>query len=324
VSRSGEFDWISQYLAPLAGPNSFALTDDAALLEVPKNQNIVVTQDAIAEGVHFLTDDRLDWVARKALRVNISDIVAKGGRPYAYSMALGVPDQWRDTDMQLFCQGLAEDQRIYDMTLTGGDTYRSPGGLTIAITMFGGVSNNRYKSRHGASAGDILIVSGCIGEAALGLQVATGALKCAEADQRQLLQAYHLPDPPLALAECVAKHATASMDISDGLMGDCRKLCTASSVAAVVDRNAIPLSAPAKRIIEQDEALWKAVLAGGDDYQVLATVAPADVDAFISLACEHDLVATQIGFIDGAESGAVALDIDGVRVSIDAESYSHF
>ena len=176
MTRSGEFDWIATYLAPLAAKNSFGLRDDAALLDVPDGQSLIVTQDAIAEGIHFLPNDPLDLVARKALRVNISDIVAKGARPLAYSMALGVPDAWQDSDMRLFAEGLAADQAAYGLGLTGGDTFRSPERLSVSVTMFTLIGEKAYRSRLGAKPGDLIFVTGTIGNAAFGLQVATGKL----------------------------------------------------------------------------------------------------------------------------------------------------
>jgi len=324
VSRSGEFDWISRYLAPLSGPTSFGLKDDAALLDAPDGKAVVVTQDAIAESVHFLPGDPPDQVARKALRVNISDIVAKGAMPFAYSLALGVPDRWQDEDMALFCQGLADDQQQYGLNLSGGDTYRSPAGLTVAVTMFGAVEQDEYKSRIGAVDGDVVVVSGCIGDAALGLKVATGELNCPDTDRAALLRAYRLPDPPAPLAGAVARFASASMDISDGLIGDCRKLCVASSVSAKIDRTAIPLSDPAQRLVEQDQTLWQTIISGGDDYQVLATVAPSRLSAFQICAEQCALSVHPIGVITNGKSGSVTLDIDGDEVSIGDDSFSHF
>ncbi|MEP1092039.1 MAG: thiamine-phosphate kinase [Rhizobiaceae bacterium] len=324
MTRSGEFDWISTYLAPLAAKNSFGLRDDAALLDVPDGQSLIVTQDAIAESIHFLPDDPLDQVAQKALRVNISDIVAKGGRPHSYSLALGIPDHWRDADMARFAEGLAADNDYYGLSLTGGDTYRSPGQLTIAVTMFAMIDRRNYRSRIGAKQGDLIFVTGTIGNSALGLKAVTGALDVQSADREFLINAYRRPDPPLAAAGAVSQFASASMDISDGLIGDCRKLCSASQVAAVVYRDKLPLSDVANKLIAKDQSLWSSILAGGDDYQVLCTVNPADADAFAQCLAEKNTEATQIGTIKAANNAGVALDIDGVEVSIEQDSYTHF
>lgn len=320
MTRSGEFDWIATYLAPLAAENSFGLKDDAALLQVPNGMSLIVTQDAIAEGIHFLPDDPLDLVARKALRVNISDIIAKGAVPHSYSLALGVPDSWKDSDMELFAQGLAADHALYGLELTGGDTYRSPDRLCVTVTMFAMIDQAAYRSRLGAKPGDLIFVTGTIGDAALGLQVATGAA----GPDDYLLNAYRLPNPPLQAAEAIAEFATASMDISDGLVGDCRKLCVASNVAGTVFRDRIPLSDAAQALVLQDPDLWQRVLAGGDDYQILCTVSPAQAEAFRHAVEAKSVRVSQIGEINASNKVGVALDIDGVEVSIEEDSYSHF
>ena len=324
MTRSGEFHWISKYLAPLAGPGSYGLKDDAALLTVPDGKSVVVTQDAIASGVHFLPDDPLDRVARKALRVNISDIVAKGATPHSYSLALGVPDHFQDDDMEAFVSGLAQDQEMYGIHLSGGDTYRSPDRLSIAVTMFALVDQSHYKARSGANPGDAVFVTGTIGDAALGLKVATGELECRQGDRDVLLDAYQLPEPPVAVAAVIAEFATASMDVSDGLIGDCRKLCAASKVGAVIDRAKIPLSDATRDLVGDNPELWTDICTGGDDYQVLCTISADDVDAFKSACSKAGVRATQIGEINSAHSDFVALDIDGELVSIDKDSYAHF
>lgn len=320
MTRSGEFDWIATYLAPLAAENSFGLKDDAALLPVPDGKSLIVTQDAIIEGIHFLPDDPLDLVARKALRVNVSDIVAKGAVPHSYSLALGVPDSWKDSDIQWFAEGLAADQAEYSLKLTGGDTYRSPERLCVSVTMFAFVDDATYRSRLGAKAGDLIFVTGTIGDSALGLQVALGA---ADAND-YLLNAYRLPNPPLPAAGAIAEFASASMDISDGLIGDCRKLCAASQVDAVIFRHQIPLSGAAANLVARNDGNWKKVITGGDDYQVLCTVDPSSSAAFKERLAQQKVQATQIGEIKSTNNVGVALDIEGIEVSIEEDSYSHF
>lgn len=324
MTRSGEFDWIATYLAPLAAHKSFGLRDDAALLDVPDGQSLIVTQDAIAAGIHFMPDDPPDLIARKALRVNISDIIAKGARPHSYSMALGVPDSWQDSDMQLFAAGLATDHEIYGLSLLGGDTFRSPERLSVSVTMFAMTDETAYRSRFGAMPGDLIFVTGTVGDAAFGLHAARGELELKAPHHEFLINAYQLPNPPLAAAEAVARLATASMDISDGLIGDCRKLCAASKVDAVVYRDRIPLSSATAQVLAQNEAAWKNVLAGGDDYQVLCTVNPHNQEVFEQELAASGLQVSHIGEIKAPNNVGVALDIGGVEVSIEEDSYSHF
>ncbi len=326
MKRSGEFHWISTYLAPLAGAGSFGLRDDAALMDVPTGKSVVVTQDAIASGIHFLPDTPLDLVARKALRVNISDIVAKAAVPHSYSMALGVPDIWQDKDIASFASGLAGDQEQYGIQLTGGDIYRSPDRLCIAVTMFAMIDPAHYKSRLGANDGDVIMVTGTIGDAALGLKLATGELQADSKSTDYLVNAYHLPDPPVATAAlaAIAQYSTASMDISDGLVGDCRKLCVASNVSAVIDRSSIPLSDAAALLVSDDDRLWTTICTGGDDYQVLCTLPASDKTEFQRMCASDNVMATHVGCIKDATSGSVSLDIAGKWVSIEDDSFSHF
>ena len=324
LERSGEFEWIATYLAPLASENSFDLKDDAAILEAPGGQQLVVTTDAILQGIHFLNSDPVETVAQKALRVNLSDIIAKGAMPFAYSLALGVPDNWRDKDMENFAAGLAADQKSYGLKLTGGDTYRSPERICISITMFGAVSRDQYKSRMGAMPGDILVVSGTMGNGALGLQVATGDLLVGNADAKALLNFYRLPDPPLLLAPIIAKYASASMDISDGLLGDCRKLCETSKVSVEIEKTLIPLSPPVKNCLEKDARLWRSVLSGGDDYQCLCSIPSKYWSKFQAECSSAGVKITEIGIFVTEETNCISLMENGVPVSQTVESFTHF
>ncbi len=324
MSHPGEFGWISKYLAPLASKYSFGLQDDAALLQVPEGYDLVVTQDAIAENVHFLSGDPLDLVARKALRVNVSDMVAKGAKPFAYSMALGMPDSWEDAHMKHFTNGLAHDQNEYGLELTGGDTYRSVNGLSVSVTMFGVVEEGRYTSRLGASSADLLVVSGSIGSSAIGLKIAVGELTAPDDISEALIRSYQVPNPPVVLAETIARYATASMDISDGLIGDCAKLCEASGVSAQINRAKIPVTAHVERLAKGNPELWKDILTGGDDYQVFCTVAPQYLASFQDSALAVGVVTTVIGRLTEAEDEPVLLDMGGLEVSLDRDAYSHF
>lgn len=324
MTRSGEFEWIARYLAPLSGDGSFGLVDDAALLELPAGKRCVVTQDAIVERIHFLPGDPPELVARKALRVNVSDIVAKGALPFAYCLALGVPDRWHDGDMEAFAGGLRSDQDNFGLTLAGGDTCRSPDQLHVCVTMFGLVEPKRYVSRIGADPGDGIFVTGTIGDAAIGLRVAMREMLAPNDERTHFLDAYQLPKPYLAMSAIVAEFASASMDISDGLIGDCRKLCTASHVSAELQRDAIPLSAAVRRCVETDGGSWSHVLTGGDDYQVLCTVKPSRCEDFVGTAATAAIPVSRIGTIVEGKKGTVTLDIDGDQVSIDGDSYTHF
>ena len=176
-------------------------------------------------GVHFFADDPPAAIARKALRVNLSDLAAKGAEPIGFALNLALPDDWTADWLAAFAAGLGEDAATYRCPLIGGDTVRTPGPLTLAITAIGAVEPGRFAARGGVRPGDRLYVTGTIGDAALGLRLRLGqGPTLADADRLQLLDRYLLPQPRLALAPAVARFASAGMDISDGFVGDLTKM----------------------------------------------------------------------------------------------------
>src|ERR1700738_1435510 len=246
---SAEDSLIARYFRPLAtDPGAFGLIDDAAILKA-SGEDIVVTTDAIVEGVHFLPDDPPDTIARKALRVNLSDLAAKGATPAGFVLTLALraaDDAW----LKPFAHGLGEDAGLFGCPLLGGETVSTPGPLMISITAFGRVPVGKMVHRSGAKPGDRVVVTGTIGDAALGLDILTQgaaatALAVDAAAREMLIGRYRVPQPRNALAMAVRDHAHAAMDVSDGLAGDLAKLCAASGVSAVIDIKSIPLSAPA-------------------------------------------------------------------------------
>ena len=242
---SGEDALIARYFRPLAtDPGAFGLDDDAAALK-PDGDDIVVTTDAIVEGVHFLPDDPPDTVARKALRVNLSDLAAKGATPAGFVLTLalrGADEAW----LKPFAAALGEDATQFKCPLLGGDTVSTPGPLMVSVTAFGRVPSGKMVHRSGAKAGERVMVTGTIGDAALGLAVLKGgkihAAATDTAARETLVGRYRVPQPRVAMAEIVRDHASAAMDVSDGLAGDLTKLCGVSDVSAAIDLVSIPLS----------------------------------------------------------------------------------
>ena len=175
----GEFGRIARFFRPLAAqfPGALGLTDDAALISVPPGQELVLTTDAIVAGVHFLPTDAPGDIARKVLRVNLSDLAAKGARPLAYTLTLAVGRGIEDAWVEAFAAGLAEDQVQYGIMLAGGDSVSTAGPVWTSVTAFGLVDAGRMVTRSGAQAGDIVLVTGTIGDAALGLAVEQGAIR---------------------------------------------------------------------------------------------------------------------------------------------------
>ena len=291
-----EFDIIASYFAPLANNDGArGLVDDAAILE--NSGQLVVTTDAIVEGVHFLSDDPIDTVAKKALRVNLSDLAAKGAKPIAVTLSLIWPNTRPTSQIADFARGLGEDLEKYDVALLGGDTTSTPGPLTIAITAFGEPLGSRTPSRADAKPGEDVWVTGTIGDAWLGFEALSDAWPEATAAERAyVVGKYRRPEPPVLFADVVAEHASAAMDVSDGLWGDAEKLAKASGLAIWIEAEAVPISeaAHAWRVNEGFQT-WGALFSWGDDYQVLFT-APGSVRAEIEArAAELGVKATRIG-----------------------------
>jgi thiamine-monophosphate kinase len=268
----GEFDWIAQFLRPLTGgaPEALDLLDDAAVIPSRPGFDLVVTKDALVAGVHFLPGDPLDLVARKLLRVNLSDLAAKGAEPYGYFLTTAWPSGTTWDDRKLFSGGLAVDGASYGLTLLGGDTVSTPGPLTLTATMLGWVPQGRAVLRRGARPGDLLAVSGPIGDGWLGLKAARGEIESAS-----LANCYRLPRPRTDLADLMRRSARAAADISDGLLADAGHLATASGCAVTIDLDRMPLSAETMAWLAGQPSSTDARLAlatGGDDYELVCAL----------------------------------------------------
>ena len=322
---SAEDRLIARHFKPLAThPGALGLSDDAAFITPPAGCDLVLKTDAIVGGVHFFPDDAAHTVASKALRVNLSDLAAKGARPLGFLLSLAIPKEIGDAWLADFANGLRGDAVLFACPLFGGDTDRTPGPTTISIAMFGSVPEGTMVRRAGAKPGDIVFVSGTIGDAALGLKLRKDASlwKLDTAQRQHLVSRYLLPQPRNALAEVVRAYASAAMDVSDGLAGDLTKLCRVSGVAAHIDVAAVPLSDAARAAVAADAAMRETALTGGDDFEVLCTVPPARADAFRMAARAAGVPVTDIGVV---EAGAGAHFMDGGReLAFQRLSFSHF
>jgi thiamine-monophosphate kinase len=328
AQASGEDSLIARYFRPLAtDPGAFGLTDDAAVLKA-LGEDIVVTTDAIVEGVHFLSDDPPHTVAKKALRVNLSDLAAKGATPAGFVLTLalrGVDETW----LAAFARGLEEDAGAFNCPLLGGDTVSTPGPLMVSITAFGRVPQDRMVHRSGAKPGDHILVTGTIGDAALGLDIlrngkAAVALASDAASREMLIGRYRVPQPRSALALAIRAHAHAAMDVSDGLAGDLAKLCAASGMSAVIDLPAIPLSKATSAVLAGGAVSMDAILSGGDDYEILCAVPQGAFGEFMQATGEVGVAASPIGTIMAGTSSPKFLDAEGRELPLRRTSYSHF
>jgi len=324
---SGEDSLIARYFRPLAtDPGAFQLDDDAAALKAHAD-DIVVTTDAIVEGVHFLPDDPPDTIARKALRVNLSDLAAKGATPAGFVLTLvlrNADEGW----LQPFASALGEDAAQFGCPLLGGDTVSTPGPLMISVTAFGRVPAGKMVHRSGARPGERLMVTGTIGDAALGLAVLKGGKVHAAASdaaaREMLVGRYRVPQPRVGLAEIVREHASAAMDVSDGLAGDLTKLCGVSGVSAAIDLASIPLSDAARDLVERGVVALEALIAGGDDYELLCAIPEDRVEAFAAAAESVGIAVSSIGTVVAGTSAPKFIDEQGREVALERLSYSHF
>jgi thiamine-monophosphate kinase len=325
---SGEDALIARHFKPLAtDPGAFGLLDDAAVLKAD-GDDIVVTTDAVVEGVHYLADDPPDTVARKALRVNLSDLAAKGATPSGFVLTLTLrraDDQW----LTEFARGLGEDARLFGCPLLGGDTVSTPGPAMISITAFGRLPEGTMVHRSGARVGDHIMVTGTIGDATLGLDLlkegATAPALAGDPLSREfLIGRYRVPQPRNALGPSVREHASAAMDVSDGLAGDLAKLCAASGVSAIIEAPRIPISAAGSAVLGRGVLGIERLLSGGDDYEILCTVPEARVTRIAQAAQRAGVALTTIGRVIAGTAAPRFLDAAGQEIALTRRSYSHF
>jgi thiamine-monophosphate kinase len=319
----GEFERIARFFAPLAGPGALGLRDDAALIDGPPGRQLVLTVDAIVAGVDYLPDDPPGLVARKLLRVNLSDLAAKGGTPLGYLLTTVLPAECGEGWLADFSAGLAADQAEFSIVLLGGDTSGTPGPATLSVTAIGTVAAGQAILRRGALPGDLVYVSGTIGDAALGLRALRGDLAGLDDGARAFLaDRYHLPRPRLALGQGLGGIAHAMVDVSDGLVADLGHICAVSGVAAVLEAGCVPLSPSAQAALTGDPGLLSLVLAGGDDYELVFAASPAAEPAIAALARALALPIARIGRI-AAGSGVQVVDETGRVIELAATGYRH-
>ncbi len=324
--RLGEFERIGRFLRPLADgtPGALGLGDDGAALDPPPGQRLVITTDAMVESVHYLPGERPDRLARKLLRVNLSDLAAMGARPWAYTLTTALNEGADEAWLAAFAEGLSDDQAAFEIALIGGDSVSTSGPVVLSVCAMGAVAPDRLLRRNGARPGDTIWVSGWLGDAALGLRLEKGevAHPPQEAtDHAYLCERFHLPSPRLALGAALGGLATAAMDVSDGLIGDLGHICRQSSVGAEIDLGAIPLSPAARTLIAGNPALQRIAWAGGDDYELLFTAAPEHAGRVAGAAGDAGVPATPIGRVTAGE-GISAVGGSGEMQAL--AGWSHF
>jgi thiamine-monophosphate kinase len=324
-----EFGLIAELFAPLAVgyPGALGLTDDAAFLTAEPGYDTVATMDTMVAGVHFLPDDPPDLIARKLVGVNLSDLAAKGAVPAFLMLSAAFPIGTTKSWLAAFARGLAEDVGRYGVALIGGDTVSTPGPLCLTLTALGRVEAGRGVLRSGARPGDLIWVSGSLGDGALGLKSLRGDLAGLSQEQHAFLaDRYRLPRPRTELGPLLVGLASAGMDISDGLVQDLGHLCRASHVQAEIQAGLVPLSAAAVAALAADQSLLALVLTGGDDYELLFTAAPDASDDILKLARQAGIPVTRIGTMAalGAGNAVTVLGRDGRVLDLGQTGWRHF
>ncbi|ESQ82888.1 thiamine-monophosphate kinase [Asticcacaulis sp. AC466] len=317
-----EFSIIDQLFKPLAGLSREArgLIDDVAVIPGDETCDLVINTDALVAGIHFFEHDPLDLVARKLMRVNLSDIVAKGAKPYGYQLMTAWPRGTPYAEKADFVRGLKTDQDRYGLSLFGGDTVSTEGPLVVSMTMFGKVPAGKALSRLGARTGDRVLISGYIGQGYLGLKALQGQLLgLSHEDVNEVISAYHLPEIRTDLVVAVRDHARSAMDISDGLLGDANHLALANNLMIRIDLNKVPTSLSARAAIASGISPVELVT-GGDDYQILCTADESGARALV-MAGFYD-IGMCLGVSEDTPAGA-ELWADDRRIDVAAKGYTH-
>jgi thiamine-monophosphate kinase len=307
--------------------------DDCAVLESAPGQVLLITTDTMVEGVHFSPDVSPEHLGHKLIAVSLSDIAAMGGEPRDAVVSVAVPANTPSKRVEGIYDGLYRSAALYDTNIVGGDTVRSTGPLILSLTLAGRMQAERVCYRSGARPGDCLYVSDTLGDSAAGLKLILGDKvdqkpKIADSDRAALLRRHHLPIPRVGLGRSLADTGavTAMIDISDGLSSDLLHICDRSDVSAVVAFSNVPLSsslqayATASGVSARD-----LVLSGGEDYELLFTVAPDKTGAIDSLASDPDLPPlTRIGRVEEGPPGIHLEDAEGVVSALEPQGFDHF
>ncbi|WP_299595270.1 thiamine-phosphate kinase [uncultured Microbulbifer sp.] len=316
----GEFELIREYFSARFQASTGAsgdqgvvlgIGDDCALLTPPAGKILATSVDTLVAGVHFPADARPDFIASRALRVNLSDLAAMNAEPLWFTLALTL----RQSDpewLEPFARGLAETAKQYGITLVGGDTTKGPLSITIQVT---GACEKPLR-RDGARAGDTIFVSNQLGASAAGLPLILRERDGSIKQKEQAYLAYHFPQPQFAVARAIGPYASSALDISDGLLGDLGHICAASKLGAELNLNDLPVAELAYSM-NADTALETA-LTGGDDYQLCFTVPEKHLDIVQNL----QLPITAIGTMH-REPG-IQCTLNGKSWQPRSTSYRHF
>ena len=320
-----EFQKIKKFFSPLSkrSINGTSLDNDAALFELSSLKNLVVTTDTLVEKIHFGTTDNPYLIAKKLMRVNLSDLAAMGSSPLAYLLNLTLPAKVTDRWLDRFSLGLSEDQKKYNIFLAGGDTVATTGPIVLSLTAFGSNQKGLYHKRSGAKAGDFIFVSGTVGDSALGLISIKKKLVMPKKNKEYLMQKYFLPEPRIALGEGLLSIASSAIDVSDGLAQDINHICVNSGIGAELFFSKLPISSSAKILLKKYPKLQEKLLNGGDDYEIVFTANSKFEQRIKILSKKTRTKITKIGLTTKAKHLKI-LDDQNNEIKIKRLGYQHF
>lgn len=321
--KTAEFALIDNYFRDLTNQHGVVvgIGDDGAIVCSGSSSQLVIATDTLVESVHFPSDTKAEQIAIRALCVNLSDMAAMGAIPKWFTLALTLPaESASDLWLRSFTQGLGQIAKKYNVSLIGGDTTAGP--LTISMTLIGEVPTGKSLLRSGAKPGDVIFVSGTLGDGAAALHGLKNSKKSPFAHNSRLLQHFYQPQPQVALGLELRDYASACIDISDGLVADLQHLCRASHVSAEINTHQLPIHTDLKQVPEQQYLQW--ALTGGDDYQLCFTIPKdrrRDFDAWLS---RQDFSVTEIGKITTIDHNQPEVSVDGGSLPIALGGYDHF
>ncbi|MGS2720910.1 thiamine-phosphate kinase [Paraglaciecola aestuariivivens] len=294
--------------------------DDCAVTHVPQGQALVTTTDTLLSGVHFLPDTSAHAIAQKAIAVNLSDLAAMGAEPAWISLSLSLPEidkAW----LEDFSNGLQQHAEYYSIQLIGGDTVQGP--LAITITAQGFVPCHQALTRSQAKPGDSIYVTGTLGDAGLGLDLATNKLSIGDKLNREyLINRLNYPTPRLLFGTNLRRIASACIDLSDGLVSDIQHVLKGSQCGATVHVNKLPLSRALKQSVSIEQA-YDYALSAGDDYELLFTVSEEQKGNLETSLANANVSATYIGQVNG-NCGKLDLRLNDKTFNYAKKGYQHF
>ena len=320
-----EFDIIESYFLKLTmGKDETAgLKDDAAVIAVPEGCEIVISSDTLNAGTHFLKDEAPENIARKALRVSLSDLASMGADPLCYQLNIAYPNRPDGQWLKAFTEALLEDQNAFGLYCSGGDTTGTHGALSISVTVIGTVPKGKAVRRGGAKDGDLVILTGVIGDAALGLKALWGRM---DDHYSSAVARYRVPEPRIGLAELVRDYVNAAIDISDGLAADLGHICAASNLGANIKINpqGLVFSNDVQMALDVNFVALDDILAGGDDYELALAVSPDHEEKIMQELKKMNLEPMVIGVFKDSISGITVFDGQGQETSLKASGWQHF